>query len=147
MRKKIIRFASAPAAVDLQVLQDKATDYPQSGAPTRIDPVWAARGVTNDFATTAKNPDGTALAWTKHHRDVAPVFDGVSETGEYELDLEAVAVPTEVELPDPTERAAETARVNANLARLTAQERATVAQALAGQQASQPTGGSPSNRR
>jgi len=54
---------------------------------------------------------------------------------EWSCDLSSLADPTEGEFPDANERSAEQSKVSARRARLTAKERATVAQTLSGAQA------------
>ena len=135
-RERKARFQSRADAEQVRGIQDIANGYPQTGAPTHIGAVWVARGVTNDWATTAKNPDGTALAWTHHHRDVETVYDlsdpeNPVPTGDHDLDLASLAEPTPEEIPDPTARAQEVAAVQARLNSLTAQERGIVQSALA----------------
>lgn len=122
MRKRVVRFNSRAEAEALQTLQDKAAGpYPKQ--PGTIGSDCAALGISFDINTTLRDANGDPVGWIKHERDLAPV--------EFDLDMVSLSEPTPTEIPDPTERAAETARVNARLARLTAQERATVAQALA----------------
>lgn len=118
----------------LQAIIDKANAYPQAGAPASIGAAFAAQGVTDDFATTIKNGDGSAFAWTKHHRDPEPVTPGSAAA--YKLDVASIIAPTAAEIPDPTELAAEQAAVASRRAMLTAQERATVDRALDGAQPS-----------
>lgn len=127
---------AAARELERLVLKAHGSEYPK--LPDRIGRVCGERGLSADSASSRRLPNGTLWGWVNRPADAHPIADSAS----WRIDLSSLAELTEAEESDPGKRGEHAALVAQRLARLTAQERATVAQALA-----QSMAGASPNRR
>lgn len=125
--RTVVVIGTEQAIRELEAIALKAhgSEFPKQ--PDRIGAECARRGMSIDPENTRRLHNGDRWGWVNRPADAEPTITA----GVWRIDIASLSVPSTDEIPDPAERAIETARVNANLARLTVQERATVNQALA----------------